>query len=163
MDVIKAFQELLNADFRQLIIAIVGIMVAMVVIKKFWEEFLNIFNIETPAKKKEKERKEELNQIKCQLDYLKQQQEEIKAKSESSDKRMEEKIDKIEDLMNSHIIATMRSTLWRIYSESMRQGYISREGLKTFTECGKVYEKSGGDDIYHEKLHPEIMNLEVRD
>ena len=44
----------------------------------------------------------------------------------------------------------------------MAQGYITPDGLKTFLEMGKLYEKAGGNDIYHEKLLPDIESLEVR-
>ena len=44
----------------------------------------------------------------------------------------------------------------------MSQGYITPDGLKTFLEMGKLYEKAGGNDIYHEKLLPDIESLEVR-
>ena len=44
----------------------------------------------------------------------------------------------------------------------MSQGYITPDGLKTFLEMGKLYEKAGGNDIYHEKLLPDIESLEVK-
>ena len=44
----------------------------------------------------------------------------------------------------------------------MVQGYITPDGLKTFLEMGTLYEKAGGNDIYHEKLLPDIESLEVR-
>ena len=38
-----------------------------------------------------------------------------------------------------------------------------QSGLKTFIELGKIYEAAGGDDIYHDKLYPEIMKLQIKD
>lgn len=49
-----------------------------------------------------------------------------------------------------------------LYRDFMAQGYITPDGLKTFLEMGKLYEKAGGNDIYHEKLLPDIESLEVR-
>ena len=63
---------------------------------------------------------------------------------------------------NKKTIATLRTTLWQIHKGFMDQGYVTPDGLKTFTELGKVYEDAGGDDIYHEKLVPEVMSLETR-
>lgn len=64
---------------------------------------------------------------------------------------------------NRRTVATLRSTLYRLHSDFMSQGCITREGLKTFTECGTVYEEAGGDDIYHHKLRPEILNLPIQE
>ena len=59
-------------------------------------------------------------------------------------------------------IATFRTTLWQLHKGFMDQGYVTPDGLKTFTELGNVYEDAGGDDIYHDKLVPEVMSLEIR-
>ena len=59
-------------------------------------------------------------------------------------------------------IATLRTTLWQLHKGFMDQGYVTPDGLKTFKELGKVYEEAGGDDIYHDKLEPEVLSLEIR-
>ena len=61
------------------------------------------------------------------------------------------------------VVVTCRSQLYRIHQESVKQGYITKECLKTFSETGKKYEAAGGDDIYHEKLYPEVMSLPIKD
>lgn len=63
---------------------------------------------------------------------------------------------------NKRTIATLRTTLWQLHKSFMDQGYVTPDGLKTFVELGKVYEDAGGNDIYHDKLVPEVMALEVR-
>lgn len=63
---------------------------------------------------------------------------------------------------NKKTVATLRTTLWQLHKGFMDQGYVTPDGLKTFTELGKVYEDAGGDDIYHDKLVPEVMSLEIR-
>ena len=63
---------------------------------------------------------------------------------------------------NKRTIATFRTTLWQLHKEFVEQGYITPDGLKTFKEMGKVYEEAGGDDIYHDKLEPEVLALEIR-
>lgn len=63
---------------------------------------------------------------------------------------------------NKRTIATLRTTLWQLHKSFMDQGYVTPDGLKTFTELGKVYEDAGGNDIYHDKLVPEVLSLEIR-
>lgn len=60
-------------------------------------------------------------------------------------------------------VATLRNQLYGLHSIFTAQGYIDSSGLRTFTELGAIYEKAGGDDIYHEKLYPEIMALKIKD
>ena len=62
---------------------------------------------------------------------------------------------------NKRTIATLRTTLWRLHKEFTSQGYVTPDGLKTFKELGKVYEEAGGDDIYHDKLEPEVLSLDI--
>lgn len=63
---------------------------------------------------------------------------------------------------NKKTIATLRTTLWQLHRGFMDQGYVTPDGLKTFKELGKVYEEAGGDDVYHDKLEPEVLSLEIR-
>lgn len=63
---------------------------------------------------------------------------------------------------NERTIASLRTTLWRLHREFTSQGYVTPDGLKTFRELGKVYESAGGDDIYHEKLQPEVLALDIK-
>jgi hypothetical protein len=162
MGEVEAIQELLNADYKQIIIAMAILVVALVVIKKFLNEFIELFNIETPTMKKERERKREIEDIREQLKRMQEKQRELSNQSNESDERMQAQISMINELLKSLTVASMRSTLWRIHSEAIKEEHITPEGLKTFTECGKLYESVGGDDIYHSKLYPEVMALPIR-
>lgn len=62
---------------------------------------------------------------------------------------------------DENTVAMFRSSLWRLHKDFTTQGFITPDGLKTFMEMGKVYERAGGDDIYHEKLLPEVEALEI--
>lgn len=62
---------------------------------------------------------------------------------------------------NNSTIAILRSSLWRLHREFVAQDFVTPDGLKTFMEMGKVYESAGGDDIYHEKLLPEVESLDI--
>ena len=58
-------------------------------------------------------------------------------------------------------VATLRNQLYDLHNKFMERSYVDKSGLKTFLELGKIYEDAGGDDIYHDKLKPEIMNLPI--
>lgn len=161
MGVVESVNELLNADWKMIIISLVILVVALVVIKEFYNKFIKLFNIETSSMKKERERKEEIEKINEQLNKQHEKLQSLSEKSNAADEKMERQISDINTLLKSLTVASMRSTLWRIHAESTERGYITNEGLKTFVECGKVYESAGGDDIYHDKLYPDIMALHV--
>lgn len=65
------------------------------------------------------------------------------------------------DTQNDRTVASFRSSLWRMHKDFTNQGYVTPDGLKTFIEMGKLYEASGGNDVYHEKLLPEVESLEI--
>lgn len=79
----------------------------------------------------------------------------------------------VDDIKNSLIekdmkdkaktVATLRSQLYDLHSKFVEQGCIDKSGLKTFTELGSIYEAAGGDDIYHDKLKPEVLSLPIKD
>lgn len=60
-------------------------------------------------------------------------------------------------------VATLRNQLYGLHAKFSERGYVDNSGLKTFTELGKIYEAAGGDDIYHEKLKPEVLALPIND
>lgn len=77
-------------------------------------------------------------------------------------------VKEIKVLLESHIdrdnertISSFRSTLYRLHMDFTKQKYVTPEGLKTFKEIGKVYVEAGGDDIYHDKLEPEVLRLPI--
>lgn len=158
----NAVQELFNIDWKTMITSLVIVISALIIIKKFNDEFVKLFGIETPNMKRERERKEEIAEINARLEEIQKRQEAQDQKSINAESRLDSKVDEISSLLNSLTVASMRSTLWRIHSESTDKGFITPEGLKTFTECGKLYESAGGDDIYHEKLHPDVMSLPIQ-
>lgn len=62
---------------------------------------------------------------------------------------------------DENTVAMFRSSLWRLHKDLTTQGFVTPDGLKTFMEMGKIYERCGGDDIYHDKLLPEVESLEI--
>lgn len=79
-------------------------------------------------------------------------------------------IDDIKECLDEHnrkdkakTVATLRNQLYDLHGKFMERGSIDKSGLKTFLELGKIYEESGGNDVYHDKLKPEIMNLPIKE
>lgn len=60
-------------------------------------------------------------------------------------------------------VATLRNQLYDLHSKFVEKGYVDKSGLKTFLELGTIYENAGGDDIYHDKLKPEVLNLPMKE
>lgn len=88
---------------------------------------------------------------------MKEGQKELNTKFEN----FAQKFDTFIDDQNEKTVAGFRSSLWRMHRDFVQQGFVTPDGLKTFAEMGKTYEKAGGDDIYHEKLKPEVEALEI--
>ena len=91
------------------------------------------------------------------------------AELRNEQKEIRKDVKQMSDILQNYIrkddkktIATLRTTLWQLHKGFMDQGYVTPDGIKTFTELGNVYEDAGGDDIYHDKLVPEVMSLEIR-
>ena len=163
MDEVEALQELLNANYKEIIYSIVIVVIVAVVLKKLYNEFIQLFHIETPTMRQERDRKAELKNMHDEIKDIKQELNNSRRVSDEADEKMNEQISQLNELLKSLTVASMRSTLWRQYTEATEQGYITQEGLKTFLECGKVYESAGGDDIYHSKLYPEVMALHIHE
>lgn len=88
---------------------------------------------------------------------MKENQKELNNKFE----KFSEKFDLFIDDQNEKTVAGFRSSLWRMHRDFVNQGFVTPDGLKTFMEMGKTYEKAGGNDIYHEKLKPEVEALDI--
>ena len=77
-------------------------------------------------------------------------------------------IDEIKDRLDERdikdkakTVATLRNQLYDLHSKFIEKGSVDKSGLKTFLELGKIYEDAGGNDVYHDKLKPEVMNLPI--
>ena len=60
-------------------------------------------------------------------------------------------------------VASYRSSIYRMHKEFMAKGEVSNNGLKTFSELVRIYEKHGGNDIVHSKLAPEVLSLPIKE
>lgn len=105
----------------------------------------------------------------CKLEGFHQQSINIRGdlanKQDETNKKVDSLINTLEKFMNKEnetTVAMFRSSLWRLHRDFTQQGFVTPDGLKTFMEMGKVYTAAGGNDIYHEKLLPEVEALEIR-
>lgn len=169
------------------VITVIILLISLIpLIVKSWGEFLNALGLETKKSIKQKEKEKEIQQIKQEFKdyqnkiYDKQQEYHQQSidirnglidnqyKLENNQKSLSDDVKALTDMLKLYIekdnrrtIASLRTTLWRLHADFVVQGYITPDGLKTFNELGDVYEEAGGDDIYHSKLLPEIMELEI--
>lgn len=125
----------------------------------FKEWMMSKFGLETTSMRKRREEHEILMGTVDKVNIL-----------EQKDNVIQKDVNNILELLKNHIEtdkkntrATFRSSLYRMHSDFTSRGFITKEGLKTFLECGFAYEEADGDDIYHDKLKPEIMQLPIKE
>lgn len=183
---LEIINQLIDLGPVYIITVIVLLILLIPLIVKSWGELLNALGLETKKSIKQKEKEEEMRQIKQDFEdyqnkiYDKQQEYHQQSidirnglidnqhKLESNQKSLSDDVKTLTNMLQLYIekdnrrtIASLRTTLWRLHADFVAQGYITPDGLKTFNELGAVYEEAGGDDIYHSKLLPEIMDLEI--
>lgn len=185
-DGIEAIQQIhAFGEYNALLVAIY-VVVLFTLGKAGINKLIEIWGIETKSslyKKAQEERIETLEQAVKDLtkeldnrdDKLYQKQKgyheqsiQIRNELKKNQEGLSTQISDLSQMMSSFIntqndrtVASFRSSLWRMHKDFTNQGYVTPDGLKTFMEMGKLYEASGGNDVYHEKLLPEVESLEI--
>ena len=165
-------------EFGEINVIISLLLCAMLVIalKAGWEKLLDVLGLETKASLQKKALEKKLSDMEQKIADFEQSQHNYHDQSISirddlrtNQNTLSTQLTDLITLMQNFItnqdectVASFRSSLWRMHRDFMAQGYITPDGLKTFLEMGKLYEKAGGNDIYHEKLLPDIESLEVK-
>ena len=151
--------ELTKIDFPSIFISVFTILVGIKAIVSLSEWIISKLGLETKWIRK---KREDHNLIVSTVNKVNNM--------EQIDDAIKHDIDDILTLLKDHIEtdkkntrATFRSSLYRMHSDFTSRGFVTKEGLKTFLECGEAYEKANGDDIYHDKLKPEVMKLPIRE
>lgn len=170
------------------IIAVIALAILLIPLAvEGWNRFLKSLGLVKKKSLQEAQREKEIAEIyekinRVQSDIIKKQEEyhlqsirirgsladdqaELRKEQQEIQKDVRAITDMLQDYIkkdNKRTIATLRTTLWQLHKSFMDQGYVTPDGLKTFTELGKVYEDAGGNDIYHDKLVPEVLSLEIR-
>lgn len=132
--------ELTKIDFPSIFISVFTILVGIKVIVSLFEWTISKLGLETKWIRK---KREDHNLIVSTVNKVNNM--------EQIDDAIKHDIDDILTLLKEHIEtdkkntqATFRSSLYRMHSDFTSRGFITREGLKTFLECGKAYEDAGG-------------------
>lgn len=151
-------KELLSYDWASVII-ILGLMI--ICFDKFAGIFCKWFpntKLETKSMKEKREIMTNIERQQRQIDLLSS----YESDTHNDVKEIKTMLKDHIDMDNERTISSFRSTLYRLHMEFTKQGYVTREGLKTFKEVGKCYVAAGGDDIYHDKLEPEVLALPMK-
>ena len=138
---------LLHIDWNTFIFAVCAIFSAWMAASKvidFLTEKLGIETIVSLRRKKMEKSISEINEIK-------------------------ESVNEVKELMTRHIekdkertVVTLRSNIWQMHGEFMKQGFVTKDGLEVFSEACKLYENDGGNGVVKQKIEPEVMRLPVK-
>ena len=71
-------------------------------------------------------------------------------------------VQQVQDTQAQTIIDTYRGTIFRIYHDVTRQGYINQTELDRFCDLVRRYKEAGGDGIVDEKVYPEVIKLPIK-
>lgn len=151
--------QFLSYDWGYVFFGLILLIVVVVFILDKVDGLLNRFGITT---KKQIEKEKSLERITKLEQHDKWQYDKL-AEISSNISDIKTMLVRGNEEQKATTVATCRSTLYRLHNEFVSQGFVTKEGLKTFTEIGNVYEHAGGDDIFHDKLHPEVMSLPIKD
>ena len=184
---IELIEKAENVGWGTIAVVIAGVFMFIPTIVESWNKVLDALGL---VKKKNLFRKQREKEIAAVYSHIEELQSGVVSKQEEyhqhsitirdnlarrQDDLYEKQIDLKQDVKNitrmleeyiqkdnERTIASLRTTLWRLHKEFTSQRYVTPDGLKTFRELGNVYEAAGGDDIYHEKLQPEVLALDIK-
>lgn len=169
--IFEALKQIDAYTFWVWVIAIVAVISGLLILLSKIYKSLNKYFAEKYSKSsKDKTIENHIIESEKRFAAMEERLDKIVNHSIASDEKLQNSIDELLSEFNSHMktdakrtIANSRYTLSELHKEFMKQEYVTESGLKTFTEIGKVYEEAGGNDIYHNKLRPEVMSLPVQD
>lgn len=186
MDVVNIFNKINEIGWGVVIIAAILLLALAISVKELAKKALSSLGLRTNASIEKEQLMNRLDDMQSEIetnrklfddyksDSTKQQEEWHKQSIDIRDNLQENQNGLREDIQSltnmfkdftkkedENTVAMFRSSLWRLHKDFTTQGFITPDGLKTFMEMGKVYERAGGDDIYHEKLLPEVESLEI--
>ncbi len=184
---VSALEELFKFNPLTIILIVVLIIALVPQVVDGWNRFINTLGYKTKRSIREEEKAKELSDFKKEFEEYKEtnyneqiehyeQSKVIRAGLLDKQNTLEEKQDNLKEdikaltnmfqmyinMDNDRTIAAFRTSLWKLHNEFVTQGFITPDGLKTFTEMGKIYVEAGGDDIFHDKLEPEVLALEIK-
>lgn len=155
----QEIQNLAQIDYVLVILGLFAILFAVKEVIEIFGYFKKKFRLKTGI---DEDRETVENRIKRLEKHDNWQYQEIQKISRGIDD-IKDNLTKREVKDKEKTVATLRGQLYGLHEKFVTKGYIDKSGLKTFIELGKIYESAGGDDIYHDKLYPEIMALPIKE
>lgn len=163
-------EKLMEYPPSTLLMIVILLIFAIPSIVEQFQKLLALFGRPTKAKIDKINQENRCESSIKRLDTLEEQMKINVQASIRHDEKLQKSIENLTAVLEKHVItddertvAMLRSTIWRMHSEFMTKGYVTKDGLKTFKECVNVYRSAGGNDIVHDKLEPEVLDLEVKD
>lgn len=154
----ELIERALAVDWRLFILSLFAILFFVKEMIEIGSYFKNRFRIKTGSDMDKETIKSRIAKLES---HDKRQYEEI-TKISKGVEEIKETLDKREMKDKEKTVATLRSQLYDLHFKFMENKSVDKSGLKTFLELGKIYEEAGGNDIYHDKLKPEVMALPIK-
>lgn len=161
-------------EFGEINVIISLLLCAMLAIalKAGWEKLLDALGLETKASLQKKALEKKLSDMEQKIADFEQSQHNYHDQSinirddlRTNQNTLSTQLTDLTTLMQNFItnqdectVASFRSSLWRMHRDFMAQGYITPDGLKTFLEMGKLYERPA-EMIFIMRNYFQILNL----
>lgn len=71
-------------------------------------------------------------------------------------------IKEVQSNQAKNTIDTYKGSIFRIYHDAMKNGFISQTELDRFIEIVHIYKNAGGDGVVDEKIYPEVLALPIK-
>ena len=138
---------LLNIDLKTFILTLCALMTAWMGLSKILDFMIEKIGIETKASLRRKKVDASLKEI---------------VEMQSSMKQLKEMMEIHIEKDKAHTVVSLRSTIWQMHRDFMKQGYVTKDGLEVFSEVCKLYQNDGGNGVVQQKIEPEVMELPVK-
>ena len=143
----ESMTALLNIDLKTFILTLCALMTAWMGLSKILDFMIEKIGIETKASLRRKKVDASLKEI---------------VEMQSSMKQLKEMMEIHIEKDKAHTVVSLRSTIWQMHRDFMKQGYVTKDGLEVFSEVCKLYQNDGGNGVVQQKIEPVVMELPVK-
>lgn len=143
----ESMTALLNIDLKTFILTLCALMTAWMGLSKILDFMIEKIGIETKASLRRKKVDASLKEI---------------VEMQSSMKQLNEMMEIHIEKDKARTVVSLRSTIWQMHRDFMKQGYVTKDGLEVFSEVCKLYQNDGGNGVVQQKIEPEVMELPVK-
>ena len=143
----ESMTALLNIDLKTFILTLCALMTAWMGLSKILDFMIEKIGIETKASLRRKKVDASLKEI---------------VEMQSSMKQLKEMMEIHIEKDKARTVVSLRSTIWQMHRDFMKQGYVTKDGLEVFSDVCKLYQNDGGNGVVQQKIEPEVMELPVK-